>query len=176
MVPPLALLAGFAVVYLWDRWARRLRDAPRWSTIGILVVLAAVVFAVNVRQFWFETPGEFHHTQEAMTIGAMQSEFCGDDVTEAAVVGRHMDALLKLALASYHGEGTQFHLIDYSELQPGRAPDLRQARCVVFSYPFEAQAEQALRDLRREHQNGRVVDFVSPSRKASVKIFVPAAG
>ena len=77
MVIPLALTAGLAAAYLFrGRILPQVgenRSSRGVVAVTVLGVLAAVVLALNALQFWYATPRVFHHTQEAVAIGAMRT-------------------------------------------------------------------------------------------------------
>ena len=174
VVPALTLLAGFAAVHLWDN-ARWLIPAAsrRWVGAGVVLALSLTVLGLNIQRFWFDTPRVFHLTQEAVAIGAMRSEVCGNDLERIVLLGRETEPLLKPALASYYPDGKMPLLLDHKDLESGRPFQIGAAQCVIFVNPTDDKAQMVLKDLGRRHSNGRVMDFSDHAGKAMVKIFTP---
>ena len=172
VVPPLALLAGFAAAHLWETMiATGSSSMTRWVEAGLAVALVLIVLGWNVRQFWWKTPEVFHLTQEAVAIGAIRSEECGGRPEKVVIVARQTEPLLEPALASYFPDGDGPRLLDHRELTPGQPPAIASVRCVIFANPEDSEARLALEALRRRHASGLVTQFQSRAGNTSVKIF-----
>ena len=177
VVPPLALLAGFAGSYLWESVVTALpNSSKRWVGAGLVAMLALVVLTLNVKQFWSDTPKVFHLTQEAVAMGAMRSGACGGDMAATIVVAKATEPLLRPALIAYSSHGTLPRLIDHGDLGTGEALALDAARCVIFVHPEERAAQEALKELGRRYTGWRPVSFSDRAGKGTVTIFVPGAG
>ena len=180
MLVPLSLMAGVAAAYLFrtvllpfDGDRRFLQGIPAMAILGML---CAAVLALNVWQFWFATPGEFHHTQEAVAIGAMRSDACQGDPDSVIMVGRTTAPLLTPALKSYHPDGDLPHLLDHSDAMPDSPLPSDPPRCVVFLNPDDNNIQAFKRELTNRYPEGQFSTFSNPSGKASVEIFKPGAG
>ena len=177
VVPPLALLAGFAACYVWERLSTILPNrSERWLGAGLVAILALVVLAINVKQFWSDTPVVFHLTQEAVAMGALRSDACGGDLAATIVVAKATEPLLRPALVAYSRHGTLPRLIDHGDLGSGEALALGAARCVIFVHPGERAAQAALEELDRRYTGWKPVSFSDRAGKGTVTIFAPGAG
>ena len=142
VLPPLALLAGFAARHVWESIPLAGNAALRRNLgVGALVTMSLLVLYLNAARFWIETPEVFHLTQEAVSIGAMRSEACGGDPERTIIVGRETEPLLKPALGSYHPDGRVPLLIDHDELEPDTPFPVGSARCVMFANPRDPKPE-----------------------------------
>jgi 4-amino-4-deoxy-L-arabinose transferase-like glycosyltransferase len=172
VIPPLVLLAGFGASHLWDNIpVASGRAAWRWIGVGAIATLSCVILALNIWQFWYDTPKVYHLTQEAVAIGAVRSKACGGDATRTIIVGRQTEPLLKPALASYYPDGGVPLLIDHAGINPDRPLDVGSAKCVIFANPNEDTARAALEDLRQRYVTGRTLAFSDRAGKGSVQIF-----
>ena len=180
MLLPLSLMAGVAAAYLY-RTVVLPSDGDRRPLQGIrgmviLGMLCAAVLALNVLQFWSVTPGEFHHTQEAVAVGAMRSEACRGDPDDVVMVGRSTVPLLTPALESYYPDGDLPRLLDHLDATLGNSLTSDLPRCVVFLNPDDSDIQDFKRELTATYPEGQFVTFSSPSGKATVEIFKPGAG
>ena len=180
MLLPLSLMAGVAAAYLYrtvvlpsDGDRRPLQGIRGMATLGML---CTAVLALNVLQFWSVTPGEFHHTQEAVAVGAMRSDACEGEPDGVIMVGRSTVPLLTPALESYHPDGDLPHLLDHADARLGNSLTSDLPRCVVFLNPDDSDIQDFKRELTATYPEGQFVTFSSPSGKATVEIFKPGAG
>ena len=171
-VPPLVLLAGFAARHTWESIPLSgLPVSRRYLGVGAIVAMSLLVLYLNVARFWSETPELYHLTQEAVSIGALRSEVCGDDPERTIVVGRETEPLLKPALGSYYPDGRVPVLIDHDELEPDTPFPLGSARCVIFANPHDVRALEALAYLSLRYEGGQTLTFSDRAGKGSVTIF-----
>ena len=176
VVPPLAILGGILAARIMDGTllpkkgveSRGFGSRP-WATAA-LIILAAIL-ALNALQFWHMTPRVFHHTQEAVAIGAMRLDACDGEPEGLIMVGRTTAPLLKPALESYDPGGVLPRLVDHSDIGAGGFEQLEQARCVIFLNPEDADIQAFRHDLAARYPDGQFIPFRSPSGKASVEIF-----
>lgn len=173
VVPALTVLAGFAAIAIWDTMMPS-RDNGRRRVIGIAmaVTLFLVVLALNVKQFWFDTPERFQLTRQAIAIGAMRSDDCAGDPEDIIMVDDKAEALLKPALRTLLPEDSLPLVIDPGELAPGRELQSNSIRCLILVDPKDEMAQQTIRELQRSHPAGETVEFSSPAGLDSVLIFV----
>ena len=180
MLIPLALMAGIAAVNLIKVGTPSFRgdkqSLPAVPTVTILSLLGAVVLALNAWQFWYATPRVFHHTQEAVAIGAMRSEACEGEPDSLILVGRSTIPLLKPALESYHPDGALPHLLDHSDVKSDVPLPADSPRCVIFLNPEDAEIQAFKQDLATRYPQGEFSIFSNPSGKTSVEVFTPFAG
>ena len=177
VVPPLALLAGFAAFHLWEGVVTALPNSSKsWVGAGLVAMLALVVLTLNAKQFWSDTPKVFHLTQEAVAIGAMRSDACAGDMAATVVVAKATEPLLRPALGAYSSHGTLPRLIDHGDLEAGDALALGGVRCVIFVHPEQRAAQEALKELGRRYTGWRPVSFSDRAGKGTVTIFAPGAG
>ena len=180
MTIPLALMAGSAAAYLFRGGiipqAGRNRSSQGVAAMIVLGALAAVVLALNALQFWYATPRVFHHTQEAVAIGAMRSDACSGEPDGLIIVGRTTAPLLKPALESYNPGGVLPRLVDHSDINAGGFRPSETPRCVIFLNPGDADIKPFRQDLSARYPEGKFITFSNPSGKASVAIFRPNSG
>ena len=180
IILPLALMAGVVAARFVSGellLSGRIRNIlHRKRTVALMVILGAVMLALNVWQFWYATPRIFHHTQEAVAIGAMRSDACEGEPDSVIMVGRHTLPLLKPALESYHTDGLLPHLIDHDKIAPNQPLPVEEPRCVIFLNPDAEEIQSFKQDLSARYPEGRFSAFSSPSGKASVEVFMPGAG
>ena len=180
MVIPLALMAGSAAAYLfkgeiiWQVGQDRIPQSV--FAIAVLGALAMVVLALNALQFWYATPGVFHHTQEAVAIGAMRTDACDGEPDDLIMVGRTTEPLLKPALESYNPGDVLPRLVDHSDINAGGFMPSETPRCVIFLNPGDADIQAFRQELSARFPEGRFTPFRNPSGKASVDIFRPNSG
>ena len=183
MLIPLSLMSGIAVSYIF-RFADRSSLSssggesrlPGVPAIATLAVLCAVVLALNATQFWYVTPKVFHHTQEAVAIGAARSEECSGDVGRVAMIGRSTEPLLRPAIESYAGDGAIPHLVDHSQIDAGYAVPIESPLCFIFLHPDDGDIQSFKLGLAAQYPEGRFSTFSNPSGKAAVEVFRPGAG
>ncbi len=174
-VPPLVLLAGLAAWHVWQAVSAPLpSSAARLLAPTLVGVLGLVVLGLNVHRFWYESPAKIHLNQEAVGIGALRSETCGDDLRRAIVVARTNGGVLRAALVSYDPGGPLPRFVGHDGLPQGQPLDVGTARCVVFVYPDDEPERRALAELSRAHPSGRVLRFTDPAGKGRVAIFTLA--
>ena len=178
MVIPLSLMAGLAAAYLISLSTNR-RDGEKAglqpiTTAAILAILAAAVLALNAWQFWYATPKVFHHTQEALAIGALHSQACAGESDRVVMIGRGTVPLLKPALESYYPDGASPHLLDHSDVKPGMILPASEPKCVIFLNPDDADIQKFMQQLPAGFPRGEYSTFSSPSGKASVEVFSPS--
>ncbi len=176
MVIPFALMAGLGAKFLLRTGALSLSvvggsKARGDRVVGVLAVLGVAVLALNAWQFWIATPKVYHHTQEAVAIGAMRSDECKGEPGGLIMVGRSTVPLLKPALESYNPGGAIPHLLDHADARAGVALPLEPPRCVIFLNPEDNDIQSFKNDLSERFPDGRFVDFSSRSGKAAVEIF-----
>lgn len=179
-LPPLLLLGGAAAAHLLD-WlpAQGLSASARIlsaRTIGITALIALatlVVLALNVRQFWVETPKAYHSTQEALAMGALQSGACAGDPGDALMVAENTESLLRWALrARYFGEALP-RLVEHRALQEGMPAPIDGIGCAIFLQPDAEAARRVMADLRARYPQGEFSAFSGVSAKSEVQIFAP---
>lgn len=174
VVPPLVLLAGFAADRLWTILSTNASGVVRrWVGLAAVIVFSLLILALNVRQFWIDTPRVFRLTQEAVAIGAVRSESCNGESTLAIIVGRSTEPLLKPALESYYPQREMPRLIDHSQLDGDRRLSVGSARCVVFANPDDPTAQRIIEQLKSEFPSGRTVEFSDEADLSRVIIFEP---
>lgn len=173
VVPPLALLGGIMAARIVD-W--RLLSSNKLLTAVTLTTLGAVVLALNIWQFWVATPRVFHHTQEAVAIGAMRSDACSGEPDDLIIVGRTTVPLLKPALESYNTGGALPRLVDHSDINAGRFMPSETPRCVIFLNPGDADIKLFRQELTARYSDGQFTTFRNPSEKVWVDIFKPNSG
>ena len=179
-LPPLLLLGGAAAAHLLDRLPMPTLSAPARilsaRTIGVaaLLALAAIaVLALNVRQFWVETPREYHSTQEALAMGALQSGACAGDPGGALMVAENTESLLRWALrARYFGDALPY-LIEHRQLDEGIAAPIDGIGCAIFLQPDAEAARRVMADLQAHYPQGAFSAFSGVSAKSEVQIFAP---
>ncbi len=180
MVIPLALMAGSAAAFLFKGGVFPQtgdnRSPHGMVAVTVLGALALVVLALNALQFWYATPRVFHHTQEAVAIGAMRSDACEGEPDGLIIIGRTTVPLLKPALESYNPGGALPRLLDHSDVNTGGLLPSKPARCIIFLNPEDADIQAFRQELSARFPEGRFTAFSSPSGKASVDIFKPDSG
>ena len=180
MLIPLALMGGLAAAYLIRIGILPSGgDKPNPRTVPVatvLALLAAAVLALNAWQFWVATPKVFHHTREAVAIGAMRSNECTGNIGDVLIVGKATVPVLTPALESYHPGGMMPRLIDHEEIIAGESLPVESPRCIVLMNPNEEEIQPFKQDLVNRYPDGRFSIFANPSGKTSVEIFAPSAG
>ena len=180
MIIPLALMAGSATAFLFrgEIFSQAGQNRSQYGviTMTVLGAMALVVLALNALQFWYATPRVFHHTQEAVAIGAMRSDACSGGAEGLIIVGRTTAPLLKPALESYDPGGALPRLVDHSDINEDGFLPSEPPRCVIFLNPEDADIQAFRHDLSMRSPDGQFTTFSSPSGKASVDIFKPNSG
>ncbi len=177
VLPPLVLLASFAAIYVWDKIPIPSELLPRRrAEIGLLAVLAVGVLALNINQFWFDTPKQFHLSQEAVAIWAFRSEACGNDPDRTVIFGRATAPALEPALKSYDPGGKIPLLVDHEDIDSGKPFPIESARCVIFVNPKDDEEKRVMDELQRSHPQGKLLTFSDRANKGSVEVFVIDAG
>ena len=143
----------------------------RWVGVGVILTLSLVVLTLNIWQFWVDTPKVFPLTQEAVAMGAVRSNACGDDATRAIIVARETEPLLKPALVSYYLDDGMPLLVGHDGIQPGQPLEVGSARCAIFANPTESKARGAIEDLSRRYPTGQLLRFSDRAGKTWVHIF-----
>ena len=179
MVLPLSLMAGAATAFLFrlelspfNGETQHLRGVP---AITALTVLGAAVLVLNLWQFRYATPAVFHHTQEAVAIGALRSDKCAGEPDGVVMLGRGTVSLLGPALDSYRPGTALPHLLDHSDLQSGSPLPADPLRCVILLNPKDSDIQPFKQELAARYPEGQFSAFSSPSGKASVEVFSPSA-
>lgn len=174
-LPPLLLMGGAAAAHLLDRLPMpTLSASARTGGIAALIALAALaVLALNVRQFWVETPRAYHSTQEALAMGALQSGACAGEPGGALMVAENTESLLRWALrARYFGEALP-RLVEHRQLDEGMPAPIDGNGCAIFLQPDAEAARRVMADLRARYPQGEFSAFSGVSAKSEVQIFAP---
>ncbi len=172
LIPPLAVLAAFALVEAWR--AARFRPgifSLRWSGPAAAIVVAIAILGLNYNRFWTVSPGEFHLSQQAIGVGAARSEACSRGATGAIFVGSGIENPLKFALQSFAGsDGVESQISDYpalaSVLESHGSPE-----CVIFVSPGDQSATNTQRWLIDRYPAGQLIPFTDRAQKGRVVIF-----
>ena len=177
VVPPLALLAGVLAGQIGDaiqvRAERAGRFVARITSPALLLLLMAVVLALNLWQFWHVTPSVFPHRPEAVALGAFRSEYCGSDADGTLFVGQAVGegGLLEQVLVSF-APGSQLPLrLNHDEVTQGMELPAPMPRCTIFVNPEDPKARSLQEVLARRYPEGRTVTFVNPSGTTTVELF-----
>jgi hypothetical protein len=172
LVPPLAVLAAFALVEGWRTARFTARPSSlRWSGPIAAILFAIAIVGLNYNQFWRVSPGEFHLSPMAIAVGAARSEACSHDATGPVYVGSGVDNPLKFALRSFAtSEGVKSAISDYSAL-PGTLESHGIPRCVIFVNPGDQSATDSQRWLIDRFPSGRAIPFTDRAQKGHVVIF-----
>ncbi len=183
-LPPLLLMGGAVAACLLDRLPAWILPKPTLPAqalsarnIGISALIAVAtlaVLALNARQFWLETPSAYHHTQEALAMGALQSDACGGDPAGALIVAENTESLLRWAARGrYFGDALP-HMIEHRRLREGADVPLDGIVCAIFLQPDADEARRVMAALRARYPAGEVGGFRGVSGKSEVEVFTPA--
>ena len=169
MIIPLALMAGLAAAYLLKGGilpqAGQGRKPQGVVAMTVLGALTMVVLALNAMQFWYSTPRVYHHSQEAVAIGAMRTDACDGEPESLMFVGRATAPLLKPALESYDPGRAIPHLLDHADAGTGVALPSDTPRCVIFLNPGDADIQAFRQELSARYPEGRFTTFGNPVRE-----------
>ena len=177
VVPPLVLMAGIFASEAWDGAASALRKAaPAAGSAlagGIVVLSFSAILALNLWQFWHVTPSVFPHTPEAVALGALRSNYCGDSVDDAVFVGLATGegSLLLQIMTAFYPDGPYPRSVDHAAIAQNLDLPTESARCVVFVNPGLPEARTLQEDLARQYPDGQVVTFANSSGTTAVQIF-----
>ncbi len=182
LLVPLSLMAGMVTAHFLNGGivpglrAAAADGLPRrvWMT-SIALVFAVLVLTLNAWQFWIATPKVYHHTQEAVSIGALHLDLCEGATDKVMMVGRATAPLLRPALRSYYANEAMPHLIDHAELEAGYQLPVEAPRCIIFLNPKAEEIQPFMQELSNRYPNGGFSIFTNSSGKNSVEIFVPNA-
>ena len=177
MVIPLALMGGAAAGYLFraepPTVGSEKRGLRRIRRMALFAALGTAILVLNAWQFWYSTPRIFHHTQEAIAIGAMRSDACNSEPGRVIMIGRSTVPLLKPALESYHPDGDIPYLPDHSDAEIGSPFPAGPPGCFIFLNPEDTDIQAFRHDLPVRYPQGQFSVFSGPSGKSSVEIFEP---
>ena len=183
-LPPLLIMGGAVAACLLNRLPAWILPKPTLPSqalsarnIGIaalIAVVAVTALALNARQFWVETPSAYHHTQEALAMGALQSDACGGDPGGALVVGENTESLLRWAVRGrYFGEALPY-MIEHRYLREGESVPIDGLGCAIFLQPDAEEARPVKAALRGRYPQGEFGAFSGVSGKSEVEVFTPA--
>ena len=172
VIAPLALLAGVIASYAQTALrALPISDNLKKSVAYVApAVLTLAIIGLNVWQFWVVTPGVFHHSQEAVAIGALR-DVCDRDIEGTVIVGRNTGSLIKLALSSYRPDGPLPRFVDHDEIESDALTLEAGDRCAIFVNPDDEAARATLEALVQAHPSGRAATFSNESGHTSVSVF-----
>ena len=177
VVPPLALLAGVLVGTICEAIRLKAENfgpiVTRSLVSCVLLSLIAVVVALNLWQFWHNTPSVFPHKPEAVAIGAYRSEHCSSDATGTVFVGKTVGqgSLLYRALSAFEPKGPLPRMVEHEDLAQGMDLPGEPPGCIVFSNPQAPEALTLQQGLVHQYPDGRLLSFKNPSGTTEVAVF-----
>ena len=173
IIAPLALLAGLALANLpaltldWQRYVQgRLVKIAAPIALATLVV---AVFWINAHQSISATHAVFHYTSDALVVGAIRSDHCGNRPDRTLIVGAHPLSTLNKALGSYDPGGQEVRVAQFEEFNADLLPP--GPSCAVFPNPNTREAHRAMVELQDRFPRGTFYTITTPSRKNTVEYF-----
>jgi hypothetical protein len=172
LVPPLTILAAFALVEGWRTARFKARFfSLRWTGPLAAVIVAIAIAGLNYDRFWRVSPGKFHLSPMAIAIGASRSDACSDNAPGTIYVGTGIDNPLQFALRSFADSGSAISpMTDYPEL-PATLESNASPKCVILVNPGDQSATDAQRWLLDRYPSGRLSTFTDRAQKGHVVIF-----
>ena len=189
MMLPLSLLAGmFIARFIWPIqmnlfWVDGSRIFnSKTITIVALTVVGMVTLMLNYQRAEYETPIVFQQSPVAVTIGAMQSETCGNlEHDRIAIVSRDQHVVRRILNAYDPGSvslypnkagevpGTPL-LLDHQQAASRGIPDAEDFGCIIFSHPWESEPAEVLRTIEAENPQAVAIPFSDQSGKTTITI------
>ena len=181
VLPPLLLMGGLLAARLLDGLLPLGKDAAAnrarlLQTAGAMALVGALILALNIRQFAFETPKVYHTTQEALAMGALQTHpaCVGGRLEDAVMVAENTESLLQFVLEARYPNRALPLRIEHRHILDGTAA-VESPSCVIYLHPDQDAAQALKADMERRYPSGEYAAFSGYFGGPEVDIFVPNA-
>ena len=182
VLPPLLLMGGLLAARLLDGLLPLGKDgaadrARLLQTAGVMALVGALILALNIRQFAFETPKVYHTTQEALAMGALQTHpaCVGGRLEDAVMVAENTESLLQFVLEARYPNRALPLRIEHRHILDGTAAAVESPSCVIYLHPDQDAAQALKSDMERRYPSGEYAAFSGYFGGPEVDIFVPNA-
>lgn len=182
VLPPLLLMGGLMAARLLDGLLPLGKDgvenrARLLQTAGAMALVGALILALNIRQFAFETPKVYHTTQEALAMGALQTHpaCVGGRLEDAVMVAENTESLLRFVLEARYPNRALPLRIEHRHILDGTAAAVESPSCVIYLHPGQDAAQAFKADMERRYPSGEYAAFSGYFGGPEVDIFIPNA-
>lgn len=182
VLPPLLLMGGLLAARLLDGLLPLGGDAAAnraqlLRTAGAMALVGALILALNIRQFAFETPKVYHTTQEALAMGALQTHpaCAGGRLEDAVMVSENTESLLRFVLEARYPNRALPIRIEHRHILDGTAPSVESPSCVIYLHPGQEAAQAFKADMERRYPSGEYAAFSGYFGGPEVQIFAANA-
>ena len=182
VLPPLLLMGGMLAARLLDGLLPLGKDgaadrARLLQTAGAMALVGALILALNIRQFAFETPKVYHTTQEALAMGALQTHpaCVGGRLEDAVMVAENTESLLRFVLEARYPNPALPLRIEHRHILDGTAAAVESPSCVIYLHPGQDAAQAFKADMERRYPSGEYAAFSGYFGGPEVDIFIPNA-
>ena len=182
VLPPLLLMGGMLAARLLDGLLPLGKDGAVYrarllQTAGVMALVGALILALNIRQFAFETPKVYHTTQEALAMGALQTHpaCVGGRLEDAVMVAENTESLLRFVLEARYPNRALPLRIDHRHILDGTAAAVESPSCVIYLHPGQDAAQAFKADMERRYPSGEYAAFSGYFGGPEVDIFIPNA-
>ena len=182
VLPPLLLMGGLLAARLLDGLLPLGKDAAAdraqlLRTAGVMALVGALILALNIRQFAFETPRVYHTTQEALAMGVLQTHpaCVGGRLEDAVMVAENTESLLQFVLEARYPNRALPLRIEHRHILDGTAAAVESPSCVIYLHPDQDAAQAFKADMERRYPSGEYAAFSGYFGGPEVDIFIPNA-